>query len=198
MHRAGSEASPAAAWRRRYHAALLGILLQTALEQPPRFRGDPVPIRLLAHHRREEVGGRLAPEGSLARQRLLVEHGAERPDVRALVDIFPRACSGLMYAAVPRIIPACVACIERVGEFAAFALEAPAGSIALARPKSNTFTAPSARSLMFAGLRSRWMMPCSCAASSASAICFAMGSASSSGIGPRAMRCEDRRPRRVP
>ena len=28
---------------------------------------------------------------------------------------------------------------------------------------------------MFAGFRSRWMMPCSCAASSASAICFAMG-----------------------
>ena len=41
---------------------------------------------------------------------------------------------------------------------------------------------------MFAGLRSRWMMPCSCAASSASAICFAIGSASSSGIGPCAMR----------
>ena len=33
------------------------------------------------------------------------------------------------------------------------------------------------------------MIPCSCAASSASAICFAIGSASSSGIGPRAMRC---------
>ena len=31
------------------------------------------------------------------------------------------------------------------------------------------------------------MMPCSCAASSASAICLAIGSASSSGIGPRAM-----------
>ena len=34
------------------------------------------------------------------------------------------------------------------------------------------------------------MIPCSCAASSASAICCAMGSASSSGIAPRAMRCE--------
>ena len=33
------------------------------------------------------------------------------------------------------------------------------------------------------------MMPCSCAASSASAICFAIGRASSSGIAPRAMRC---------
>ena len=34
---------------------------------------------------------------------------------------------------------------------------------------------PSGRTLIFAGFRSRWMMPCSCAASSASAICFAIG-----------------------
>ena len=40
---------------------------------------------------------------------------------------------------------------------------------------------------MLAGLRSRWMIPCSCAASSASAICLAMGRASSSGSAPRAM-----------
>ena len=33
--------------------------------------------------------------------------------------------------------------------------------------------------------------PCSCAASSASAICRAIGSASSSGIGPRAIRCDE-------
>ena len=64
----------------------------------------------------------------------------------------------------------------------------PVGSIAFARPKSSTFTVPSGRTLMFAGFKSRWMMPCSCAASSASAICFAMGSASATGIAPRAMR----------
>ena len=70
---------------------------------------------------------------------------------------------------------------------------------ALARPKSSTFTVPSARTLMLAGFRSRWMIPCSCAASSASAICFAIGSASSSGIGAArdALR-RDPRPRRVP
>ena len=33
---------------------------------------------------------------------------------------------------------------------------------------------PSERTLMFAGFRSRWTIPCSCAASSASAICLAM------------------------
>ena len=47
---------------------------------------------------------------------------------------------------------------------------------------------PSGRSLMLAGFKSRWMTPISCAASSASAIWRASGSASSMGIGPFAMR----------
>ena len=93
-----------------------------------------------------------------------------------------------MYAAVPRIMPICVACAVTVGELIASACDVPAGSIAFARPKSSTFTVPSARILMLAGLRSRWMMPCSCAASSASAICLAIGNASSIGIAPRAIR----------
>ena len=91
-----------------------------------------------------------------------------------------------MYAAVPRMTPAFVACIEIVGEIVGLALATPVGSIAFASPKSRTFTVPSARTLMLAGFRSRWMMPCSCAASSASAICFAIGSASTSG--DRALR----------
>src|SRR6202022_981606 len=61
---------------------------------------------------------------------------------------------------------------------------APVGSMAFASPKSSTFTVPSRRTLTLAGFRSRWMIPCSCAASSASAICFAIGSASA--IGDRA------------
>ncbi len=85
------------------------------------------------------------------------------------------------------MMPIAVAWAVRVGEFARLALEPPAGSIALARPKSSTFTVPSARTLMLAGLRSRWTMLSSCAASSASAICFAIGNTSVSGIGPRAM-----------
>ena len=71
---------------------------------------------------------------------------------------------------------------------------AVAVSIAFASPKSSTFTVPSARTLMFAGFRSRWMMPCSCAASSASAICFAMASASSMGIAPLRDPIGERRP----
>ena len=84
---------------------------------------------------------------------------------------------------MPRIIPACViAGVVIVGDCDMVG-DAADGSIAFASPKSSTFTVPSGRTLMFAGFRSRWMIPCSCAASSASAICFAIGSASSSGIG---------------
>lgn len=100
----------------------------------------------------------------------------------------PRACSGAMYAAVPRIIPSCVARPVMVGEFMMSVEEA--GSDALAKPKSSTFTVPSARTLMFWGLMSRWMMPCSCAASTASAICRAICSASASSRGPRATTSE--------
>ena len=42
-----------------------------------------------------------------------------------------------------------------------------------AKPKSSTFTTPSGVAMMFPGLRSRWVMPFSCAASRASAICRA-------------------------
>ena len=68
----------------------------------------------------------------------------------------PLACSGLMYAAVPRIIPACViAGVVIVGDIDALGNAPDAGSIALAKPKSSTFTVPSSRTLMFAGFRSR-------------------------------------------
>ncbi len=86
-------------------------------------------------------------------------------------------------------MPAAVACAVRVGDIERLA---PSVSLshALARPKSSTLTVPSGRSLMLAGLRSRWTIPCSCAASRASAICSAIAVASSIGIGPRLMRSE--------
>ena len=86
---------------------------------------------------------------------------------------------------MPRITPTrvVIAGVVIVGDCDAFGAPAT-GSSALASPKSSTLTVPSGRSLMLAGFRSRWTMPCSCAASSASAICLAIGSASSSGIAP--------------
>ena len=84
---------------------------------------------------------------------------------------------------MPRISPAAVLCWVMVGDSERLASVLSA-SHALASPKSSTLTVPSGRSLMLAGLRSRWTMPCSCAASRASAIWRAMGIASSAEIGP--------------
>ena len=83
---------------------------------------------------------------------------------------------------------AVIAGLVIVGEAVALPLPPTIGSSVFARPKSSTFTVPSGRSFTFAGLRSRWTIPSSWAASSASAICRAIGSASSTGIGPSAMR----------
>ena len=144
-----------------------------------------------AQHVGQRMGNRLAAEQTLAAEHLEQDDAEAQMSAR-LSTGRPAACSGLMYAAVPRIIPACViAGVVIVGDCDTARRPLPTpGSIAFASPKSSTFTVPSARTLMFAGLRSRWMMPCSCAASSASAICFAIGSASSSGIAPRAIRCD--------
>ena len=61
-----------------------------------------------------------------------------------------------MYAGVPRIIPRRVMAGDVIAADAvAAALTTAAGSIAFARPKSSTFTAPSVRTLMFAGFKSR-------------------------------------------
>ena len=55
---------------------------------------------------------------------------------------FPRACSGLMYAAVPKITPIWVmAGVVMVGDLDASA-EVPAGSIAFANPKSKHLHRP--------------------------------------------------------
>ena len=59
-----------------------------------------------------------------------------------------------MYAAVPRIIPACViAGVVIVGDIEALADIAPVGSSAFARPKSSTFTVPSGAHLDVRGLQ---------------------------------------------
>lgn len=65
---------------------------------------------------------------------------------------------------------------------------APPASSALASPKSSTFTRSSGVTTTFAGFRSRWTTPCSCAASSAIATWRAISSASRTGTAPRAMR----------
>ena len=123
-------------------------------------------------------------EGAPARQHL-VQHRAKRPDVGAPIDgpalglLGRHVRGGAENHAHLRAVRG-----ERRRVRLIRVRARDADTSALARPKSSTFTVPSALTLMLAGLRSRWTMPCSCAASSASAICRAIGSASASGSGP--------------
>src|SRR5262245_17729359 len=72
-----------------------------------------------------------------------------------LSTIFPRTCSGLIYAAVPRMTPILVmAGLVIVGNCDKWAATEP-GSRAFANPKSSTFTLPSGVILMLAGFKSR-------------------------------------------
>ena len=59
-----------------------------------------------------------------------------------------------------------------VGELVASDSPAEAGATA-ASPKSSTLITPADVIMMFAGFKSRWVIPFSWAASRASAICFA-------------------------
>ena len=54
----------------------------------------------------------------------------------------------------------------------------------LASPKSSTFTRPSFVSITFAGLRSRWTTPFSCAAASASAMAMPSSTTRAAGSPP--------------
>ena len=66
------------------------------------------------------------------------------------------------------ITPACAVIAVSVGDCDGSPLASPPN--AFARPKSSTFTVPSSFTLMLAGFKSRWMIPCSWAASIAWAI----------------------------
>jgi hypothetical protein len=69
----------------------------------------------------------------------------------------PLACSGDMYAAVPKIIPLSVP-LNIVGELES-AIFAGAFSSAFAKPKSSTLTLLSDVIFTLAGFKSRWMIP---------------------------------------
>ena len=91
---------------------------------------------------------------------VIISHSnAPRPQMSARRSTtLPRACSGAMYAAVPRTTPAAVACVVIVGDMET--LESRLSIFqALANPKSSTLTMPSGRIRTLAGLRSRCTIP---------------------------------------
>ena len=65
--------------------ALLRILFETPLQQAARLRGDLRQVRLVPQDAGHRLLRRVGPIDGRARQHL-VEHAAECPDVRALVD----------------------------------------------------------------------------------------------------------------
>ena len=85
----------------------------------------------------------------------------------------PRTCSGDMYPAVPSKAP--VAVDGSGGSVGAWGLGS--GRVSLATPKSRILTCPSLVTNTLAGLRSRWMIPFSCAAARPCAIWTAVSTA---------------------
>ena len=67
----------------------------------------------------------------------------------------PRACSGLMYAAVPRTTPAFDKVAVRVDGISGSLSAAFGPNITVARPKSSTLTTPCGVTFTLAGFRSR-------------------------------------------
>ena len=123
-----------------------------------------------------------------------VEHAAERPDVGAFVDrlaarLFRRHVGGS--AEDDAGLCHGRGCDRRDCSLRPTRPLALSGASAFARPKSSTFTVPSDRDLDVRRLQIAVNDPGSCAASSASAICFAIRRASSSGKGTTA-RCDRR------
>ena len=144
-------------------------------------------------HVHEHVRVRLAVEQPLAREHL-VQHDAERPDVRTLVDGSALGLLGTHVRRRPHHEAGLGVLAAELRQRTAAGPVPCAASNALASPKSSTLTLPSAVNLTLAGLRSLWTMPLTCAASSASAICPAILRASGAGIGPAHQAVGERRP----
>jgi len=132
--------------------ALLRVLFETTLDEPPHRRGNIAQVRPFLHHSRQRLREILALEQALARDISYSTTPNAQMSARLSTGL-PRACSGDMYAAVPRMTPACVAAMLTVGE--ASELAAAAASATFANPKSRTFTVPSGLILTLPGFRSR-------------------------------------------
>ena len=74
--------------------------VEGAAARPP---GSALPIRVRLEHRRQRVGDRFAGEQPLARQHLEEHDPNAQMSVR--LSASRPACSGVMYAAVPRMMP---------------------------------------------------------------------------------------------
>ena len=105
-------------------------------ESGRRRSGKQSPVWRLGDHECQCLRNIAAAKWSDAREHF-VEDAAEGPEVAALSAGRPFACSGLMYAAVPRITPICViAGLVIVGEMVAVEPALPAGLYQLSPTRS--------------------------------------------------------------
>ena len=105
-------------------------------------RRQRFPVHVARQHCGERVRHILGVVPTLACEHF-VEHDAKAQMSARRSTCLPLACSGAMYAAVPRMMPSCVACAVSVGEFMASTDDAAvSGLTALASPKSSTLTVP--------------------------------------------------------
>ena len=163
--------------------------VQQAREEPRRRRAGSAANRARARSRSRSRPRSSSPSKAGAAGQHLVEHDTERPDVGALISRLARRLLGThvgrraedhSFPSSRRlvIVGDCVrSVVPRRRSVHASRDQSPA----LSRCRPDVI-------LIFAGFKSRWMIPCSCAASSASAICCAIVSASSSGMAPCAIR----------
>ena len=176
---------------------LARIFLETAAQQPAdrrrRALRKRLPVRLGLEHGGEHLRHVVAVERAGAGQHL-VEDDAEGPDVGAPVDRLAARLLGRHVGGGADNRPH-LRCALGEGrglqDVVGAVRERPVEPVGVPAPSRGRSRAPSpcrrGAPSCSPGFRSRWTMPCSCAASSASAICRAIGSASASGTGPRSM-----------
>ena len=116
------------------------------------FGGDLAKVRLIANHRHQCFGNVF----TLERRSPVSNSYSTTPKAQIsarLSTLLPLACSGAMYAAVPRMTPTSVAAMVSVGEFSALVCGSRGLVNAFANPKSSSLTAPSRRDLYIVRLQ---------------------------------------------
>jgi hypothetical protein len=134
--------------------------------------------------RRTDIGERRARERTLTAGQL-VEHDPEGEDIGPRIDALAADLLGRHVRHGAQHLPApesgvviVATCVRSV---------TMSGSASLARPKSSTLSRPSRVSITFAGFRSRWTTPFSCAALSASESAMPSSTTRAIGIPPGTM-----------
>ena len=163
----GREVSRSAARRSRVSPIACSLSLRSFFKQYSRslrarsgcMGRQRVPLRVELQDHRQRVRDRFTGEGSACHSANSNSTAPNDQISERRSAVLPRACSGAMYAAVPRITPMLVDPAVSVGELEGSASGMSRPSMALPSPKSSSLTVPSGVTLIFAGLRSRWIMP---------------------------------------